>query len=94
MQETPVRLLGREDPLEMGIGYPLQFSGASLVVQVVKNLSACFVGDLGSIPRLGGAPGEGKDYPLQYSGPEDFMARVAWQALVHGVQRVRHSERL
>ena len=29
--------------------------------------SACSVGDLGSIPELGGSPGEGKGYPLQYS---------------------------
>ena len=27
-------------------------------------------GDLGSIPGLGRSPGEGKGYPLQYSGPE------------------------
>ena len=30
--------------------------------------SACNTGDLGSIPGLGKLPGEGKDYPLQYSG--------------------------
>ena len=29
--------------------------------------SACNVGDLGSIPRLGRSPGEGKGSPLQYS---------------------------
>ena len=29
--------------------------------------SAWDVGDLGSIPELGRAPGEGKGYPLQYS---------------------------
>ena len=29
---------------------------------------ACNVGDLGSIPGLGKPPGEGKGYPLQYSG--------------------------
>ena len=34
--------------------------------------SACNVGDLGSIPGLGGSPGEGKGYPLQYSGPGEF----------------------
>ena len=33
--------------------------------------SACNVGDLGSIPRLGRSPGEGKGYPLQYSGLEN-----------------------
>jgi len=30
-------------------------------------------GDLGSIPRLGRSPGEGKGYPLQYSGLENSM---------------------
>ena len=40
MQETPVRFLGQEDPLEKGIGYPLQYSWASLVAQLVKNLPA------------------------------------------------------
>ena len=30
--------------------------------------SACKVGDLGLIPGLGRYPGEGKGYPLQYSG--------------------------
>ena len=33
--------------------------------------SACNVGDLGSIPGLGRSPGEGKGYPLQYSGLEN-----------------------
>ena len=40
MQETSVRFLGWEDPLEKGIGYPLQNSWASLVAQLVKNLPA------------------------------------------------------
>ena len=35
--------------------------------------SACKVGDLGSIPGLGRSPGEGKGYPLQYSGLENSM---------------------
>ena len=30
--------------------------------------SACNAGDLGSIPGLGKCPGEGKGFPLQYSG--------------------------
>ena len=37
MRETPVQSLGREDPLEKGIGYPLQYSWASVVAQLVKN---------------------------------------------------------
>ena len=41
MQETPVQFLGQEDPLEKGSGgYPLQYSWASLVAQLVKNSPA------------------------------------------------------
>ena len=37
MQETLVRFLGQEDPLEKRQeGYPLQYSWASLVAQLVK----------------------------------------------------------
>ena len=35
--------------------------------------SACKAGDLGSIPGLGRSPEEGKGYPLQNSGLENFM---------------------
>ena len=35
--------------------------------------SACNVGDLGLIPGLGRSPGEGKGYPLQYSGLKNSM---------------------
>ena len=42
--------------------------------------SACNVGDLDSIPGLGRSPGEGKGYPLQYSGLENSM-----DFMVHGV---------
>ena len=35
--------------------------------------STCNAGDLSSIPRLGRCPGEGKGYPLQYSGLENSM---------------------
>ena len=31
------------------------------------------MGDLGSIPGLGRSPGEGKGYPLQYSGLENSI---------------------
>ena len=34
---------------------------------------ACNVGDLGLIPGYGKSPGEGKVYPLQYSGLENSM---------------------
>ena len=39
--------------------------------------SPCNVGDLGSIPRLGRFPGEGKGYSLQYSGLENSMDCIA-----------------
>ena len=57
---------------EEEIGYPLQYSWASLVAQLVKNPPA-IVGDLGLIPGLGRCPGEGKGYPCQYSALENFM---------------------
>ena len=34
------------------------------------------MGDLGSIPGLGKSPGEGKGYPLQYSGLENSIHRL------------------
>ena len=40
---------------------------------------ACNVGDLGSIPGLGKSPGDGKGYPLQYSGlTEIYAAKIFW----------------
>ena len=44
--------------------------------------STCNVGDLGLIPGLGRSPGEGKGYPLQYSGLENSMDYT-----VHGVAK-------
>ena len=40
--------------------------------------SACNAGDLDSIPGLGRSPGEGKIYPLQYSGVENSMDHSPW----------------
>ena len=34
------------------------------------------MGDLGSVPGLGRFPGEGKGYPLQYSGLENSMGCI------------------
>ena len=42
-----------------GIGYPLQYSWASLMAQLVKK-SACNAGDLGSISGLGDTLKKGK----------------------------------
>ena len=46
-------------------------------------------GDLGSIPGLGRSPGEGKDYPLQYSGLGNSM-----DCIVHGVTKRQTQHRL
>ena len=40
------------------------------------------MGNLGSIPGLGISPGEGKVYPLQCSGLENYM-----DCIVHGVTK-------
>ena len=79
MQETWVQFLGQEDPLEKGqathssiLGLPWGSAGKE---------SPCNVGDLGSIPGLGRSPGEGKGYPLQYSGLENST-----DCIVHGVK--------
>ena len=44
--------------------------------------SSCHEGDLGLILGLGRSPGEGKGYPLQYSGLENSM-----DCVVHGVAK-------
>ena len=46
--------------------------------------STCNVGDQGLIPGLGRSPGEGKGYPLQYSGLENSM-----DCIIHGVAKSR-----
>ena len=52
-------------------------------------VSACNVGDLGSIPGSGRSPGEGNGNPLQYSCLENPMDRGAWWATIHGVAKSR-----
>ena len=80
MQETPVRFLVWEDPLEKGwlpnpvfLRFPCGSAGKE---------STCNVGDLGLITGLGRTPGEGKGYPLQYSSLENSM-----DCIVHGVTK-------
>ena len=50
---------------------------------------ACHAGDLGSIPGLGRSPGEGKGYPLQYSGPKNSM-----DCILHGVAELATTEQI
>ena len=49
---------------------------------LISKESTCHAGDLGSVPELGKSPGEGKGYPLQYSGIENSM-----DCIVHGVAK-------
>ena len=57
-------------PTPILLGFPCGSAGKE---------SSCNAGDLGSTPRLGRSPGEGKGYPLQYSGLENSM-----DCIVHG----------
>ena len=43
------------------------------------------MGNLGSIPGLGRSPGEGKSYPLQYSGLENSIDCIV--CIVHGIAK-------
>ena len=85
MQETLVRFLGREDPLEKGqathssiLGFPKWLSGKE---------STCKAGDAGLNSGSGRSPGEGNGKPLQYSRLENSMDRGGWWATVHGVTK-------
>ena len=62
-------------PTPVFLGFPCGSAGKE---------SACDAGDLGSIPGLEGSPGEGKGYPLQYSGLENSM-----DCIIHGVAKSR-----
>ena len=80
MQETPVdswvgKIPWRRDrlPTPVFLGFPGGSAGKE---------SAHNVGDPGLIPQLGRTPGEGKGYPLQYSGLENSM-----DCIVHGVAK-------
>ena len=76
-----------------GLGYPLQYSWASLVAQTVKNppaIQGTWIRPLGWENHLEKRiPGERNSYPLQYSGLKNPMDRGAWQATVRGVAKSR-----
>ena len=63
--------LGRRDrlPTPVFLGFPCGSSGKEST-------------NLGSVSGLGRSPGEGKGYPLQYSGLENSM-----DCIVHGVAK-------
>ena len=49
--------------------------------------STCNTGDIGSIPRVRGSPGEGNGNSLHYSCLGNPTDRGARQATVHGVTK-------
>ena len=60
-------------PTPVFLGFPCGSAGKE---------SACNAGDLGLIPGLGRSPGEGKGFPLKYSGLENST-----DCIVHGVTK-------
>ena len=82
MQETLVQFLvkkicWRRDrlPTAVFLGFPCGSAGEEFT---------CNAGDLGLIPGLGRSLGEGKSYPLQYSGLDNSL-----DCIVHGVAKSR-----
>ena len=81
-----VRFLGWEDPPGEGIGYPFQYSWASLVAQMVKNPFATHE----TWVRSQGWENPLEDGMATHSNILAWripMARGAWWATVHGVTR-------
>ena len=91
-KEAPVLLAlnGREvghcllmfSPRMLGTDSILPWASLGFLGGSAGKESTCSVGDLGLIPELGRSPGEGKGYPLQYSGLENSM-----DSIVHGVAK-------
>ena len=67
--------------LRLSIFLPAVLSSAYVHSSVGKE-SACNAGNPSSIPGLGRSAGEGKGYPLQYSGLENST-----DCIVHGVRK-------
>ena len=57
-------------PIPVFLGFPCGSAGKE---------SAYKVGDLRLIPGLGRSPGDGKSYPLQYSGLENSMGSIVYE---------------
>ena len=74
-------------PAELKFTLHISFPGGSHGKE-----SSCNAGDLGLISGSGRSPGEGKGYPLQYSGLENPMDRGGWRATVHGVAELDTTE--
>ena len=65
-----------------GIGYPLHYSWASLVAQLVKNPPA-MPETWGSIPGLGRSPGEGKGLHTPVFWPGEFQGLYMYSPWGH-----------
>ena len=63
---------------------PAQFLAICVPCGSAGKESTCNMGDLGSIPGLGGSPGEGKGYPIEYSDLENSM-----DCIIHWVTKSR-----
>ena len=66
----------------------VSFLGSSVVKNPPAN--AGDTGNVGLIPGSGRFPEGGHGNPLQYSCLENLTDKGAWQAIVHGLQRVEH----
>ena len=65
-------------PTPVFLGFPCGSAGKE---------SDCNVGNMGSMPGFRRSPGEGRGYPLQYSGLENSM-----DCTVHGVAELAMTE--
>ena len=79
-QETLVRFLGQEDPLERDRLTTSAF--LSFLCGSAGKEAACKARDLCSIPGLGRFPGEGNGYALPYSGLE-----ISMDCIVRGITK-------
>jgi len=86
----PGLIPGSESSSGEGIGYALQYSWASQVAQLVKNLPV--VGRPGFDCALGRSPGGGHGNPLQYSCLENPHGQRSLEGYIQsmGSQRVGH----
>ena len=104
MQETWVRSVGQEDPLEQGMAIlawripwteepgGLRSMGSQRVRHDwVTNTATTPInaGDMDSIPGSGRSPGEGNGNSLQHSCLENSMDRGHWWAAVHEAEKNR-----
>ena len=84
---NPGSIPGLRRPPGEGNGYPLQYSWATLVAQLIKNLSAMqetLVHSLGQEDPL-----EKNCLPTPVLLPGEFHGQRAWQAIAQGVTKGR-----